>query len=245
AAQTHHSLARHLVEEAYEVIEAIEALPASAPGGRDPIPQGAYEALEDELGDLAIQVVLHATFAREAGACTVTDVLNAIHDKMVRRHPHVFGDVEADTADQVMANWEQIKRTEKGGASLMDEVPKNLPSLLYVHKLYRKASAAGLEFGTAGEARDRAVDSLRSLPDDLGADIEAGLGEALAALVYLARTAGLDAETALRGWAGRFRTRFQAFERLAAERGVVLEALPAPDRLELWRDTASAPLPKH
>src|SRR5439155_4732387 len=114
AEQTHHSLARHLIEETYEVIEAIEALPASAPGGPDLVPEGAYAALEEELGDLACQVVFHATFAREAGAFTITDVLTGIHDKLVRRHPHVFGDVSVTGADQVVANWEQIKREEKG-----------------------------------------------------------------------------------------------------------------------------------
>lgn len=242
AEQTHHSLARHCIEEAYEVIEAIEALPASAPGGPDPVPEGAYQHLEEELGDLACQVVFHATFAREAGAFTITDVLDGVHDKLVRRHPHVFGTVEVSGADEVLANWEQIKKAEKGRSSLMDDVPKGLPSLLYAHKLYRKAASAGLGFGTADEARDRAMEALRSLPDGPGGDIEAGLGEALAALVHLARSAGLDAETALRGWAGRFRARFQALERLAAERGVALEALPAGDRSALWE--ATAPLPR-
>ncbi|HEY3240010.1 MAG TPA: nucleoside triphosphate pyrophosphohydrolase [Acidimicrobiia bacterium] len=237
AEQTHHSLARHCIEEAYEVIEAIDALPPSAPGGSEPIPEGAYQHLEEELGDLACQVVFHATFAREAGAFTITDVLDGVHDKLVRRHPHVFGTVEVSGADEVLANWEQIKRAEKGRSSLMDDVPKELPSLLYAHKLYRKAASAGLGFGSAGEARDRALDALRALPDEPGGDSEADLGEALAALVYLARTAGLDAETALRGWAARFRTRFQALERLAAERGVALEALPAPERSALWEAT--------
>jgi tetrapyrrole methylase family protein/MazG family protein len=240
AEQTHHSLARHCIEEAYEVVEAIEALPPSAPGGPEPIPDGAYQYLEEELGDLACQVVFHATFAREAGAFTITDVLDGVHDKLVRRHPHVFGTVEVSGADEVLANWEQIKRVEKGRSSLMDDVPKELPSLLYAHKLYRKAASAGLGFGTADEARNRALEALEALPDGPGGDIEAGLGEALAALVYLARTAGLDAETALRGWAARFRARFQALERLAADRGLALEALPAPDRYALWE--AAAPL---
>lgn len=241
AEQTHHSLARHCIEEAYEVIEAIEALPASAPGGPDPVPDGAYQHLEEELGDLACQVVFHATFAREAGAFTITDVLDGVHDKLVRRHPHVFGTVEVSGADEVLANWEQIKKSEKGRSSLMDDVPQGLPSLLYAHKLYRKAAAAGLDFGTTDEARSRALEAVRALPEDPGADIEAGLGEALAALVHLARTAGLDAETALRGWAGRFRTRFQALEGLAAEQRVALEAIPPGDRLALWEATALLP----
>ncbi|MGH8993350.1 MAG: MazG family protein [Acidimicrobiia bacterium] len=244
AEQTHHSLARHCIEEAYEVVEAIEALPPSAPGGPDPIPEGAYQSLEEELGDLACQVVFHATLAREAGAFTVTDVLDGVHDKLVHRHPHVFGTVQVSGADEVLANWEQIKRAEKGRSSLMDDVPQGLPSLLYAHKLYRKAASAGLVFGGIGDARDRAVAALGALPDGPGGEVEGPLGEALAALVVLARSAGLDAETALRGWAGRFRARFQTLERLAADQGVALEALPAPERARLWETTAVAPLPK-
>ena len=258
AAQTHHSLARHLVEEAYEVIEAIEALPASAPGGPDAIPEGAYEALEDELGDLTIQVVLHATFAREAGAFTVTDVLDRIHDKLVRRHPHVFGDAEASTADQVMANWEQIKRAEKGAASLMDGVPKGLPSLLYTHKLYRKAASAGMQWDPPAETVARAAAELEALaalldggggadgdrgsPDGVAvaAEAEARLGEVLGAVVHLARLAGADAESAMRGWAARFRDRFQSMERLAAARGVALEATEPATRLALWVEAGAA-----
>ncbi len=232
AEQTHHSLGRHLIEETYEVIEAIEGLPASAPAGPDPVPAGAYEALEEELGDLACQVVFHATFAREAGAFTITDVLTGIHDKLVRRHPHVFGDVSVSGADQVVANWEQIKKEEKGRASLMDGVPKGLPSLLYAHKLYRKAESAGLRFDREDSAlavtrhTDRLVEG--------SGDAERDLGEALAALVSLARLAGVDAEAALRGWAGRFRTRFQSLENAVAARGDSLGQLAPEDRMALW-----------
>jgi len=259
AAQTHHSLARHLVEEAYEVVEAIEALPPSAPGGPDPVPEGAYEALEDELGDLVIQVVLHATFAREAGAFTVTDVLDRIHEKMVRRHPHVFGDVEAETADDVVANWERIKKAEKGVESLMDGVPRSLPSLLYAHKLYRKAESAGLRFG-ADETLARATADLQAFGrsvstggddggaggaggagDDAGVAAQEHLGAALAGLVYLARLGGVDAETALRGWTTRFRDRFQALERRAAEAGRPVEALEAEELARLWSEVAATP----
>lgn len=248
AEQTHHSLARHLIEEAYEVIETIEALPASAPGGAEPVPEGAYEALEEELGDLVCQVVFHATFAREAGAFTITDVVSGIHDKLVRRHPHVFGTVEVSGADQVVANWEQIKRTEKGRASLMDDVPRALPSLLYAHKLYRKAASAGLSGGTAAEAVGHAVaelESLRALLAGAGprtavaGEAEERVGEALAALVYLARLAGIDAETALRGWAARFRARFEALERLADARGKPLEGLEAADLAVLWEEAGA------
>jgi tetrapyrrole methylase family protein / MazG family protein len=239
AEQTHHSLARHLIEETYEVIEAIEALPASAPEpGPEPVPSGAYEHLEEELGDVAFQVIFHSTLAREAGAFAVTDVLTGIHDKLVRRHPHVFGDVAVSGADEVVANWEVIKREEKGRASLMDGVSRHLPSLLYAHKLYRKAGSAGLDFGTAGEALGRAQAELARLAEAGAPDeAEQRLGEALGAVVYLARLAGVDGESALRGWAGRFKERFQTLERLATEHGETLESMTPSTVATLWDQT--------
>jgi len=234
AEQTHHSLARHLIEETYEVIEAIEALPASAPSP-EPVPEGAYEHLEEELGDLAFQIAFHATLAREAGAFTVTDVLTGIHDKLVRRHPHVFGAVAVSGADEVVANWEVIKRDEKGRASLMDGVSRDLPSLLYAHKLYRKAGSVGLSFGTADEARRRVDEALAGLADTTAGEAEERLGEGLAAVVLLARLAGVDGESALRGWAGRFKARFQTMEALAAERGGTLESMDPAAVAALWK----------
>lgn len=261
AEQTHHSLARHLVEETYEVIEAIEGLPASAPGGPDPVPEGAYELLEEELGDLACQVVFHATFAREAGAFTVTDVLSGIHDKLVRRHPHVFGDVSASgpggprarltpggpgvsplTPEQVVANWEQIKQEEKGRESLMDGVPKGLPSLLYAHKLLRKAESGGVRFTVDAALAALSTHAARLgevVPDPSDAEVE--LGEALAALVELARLSGVDAEAALRGWAARFRARFQRLEAVAAARGSRTQDLGPEERMAIWDQAGVAP----
>jgi tetrapyrrole methylase family protein/MazG family protein len=215
------------------------------------VPAGAYEHLEEELGDHACQVVLHYTFAREAGAFTVTDVLSGIHAKLVRRHPHVFGDVAVSGAADVVANWEVIKREEKGRTSLMDGVSRHLPSLLYAHKLYRKAESAGLRFGTSEEALDRAGVALRDLAAGAGgdaadgasdghsaADAERRLGEALATVVYLARLAGIDGESALRGWAGRFRERFQRLEALAAERGAKVESFPPEQVAALWEQVS-------
>jgi tetrapyrrole methylase family protein/MazG family protein len=194
--QTHRTLTRHLLEETYEVLEAIEDLDVEAGTG--------FDHLEEELGDLLFQVVFHATLAAEEGHFTLADVARGIHDKLVHRHPHVFAGVEADTPDQVVSNWEQIKRAEKGRTSLMDGIGEGLPSLLYAHKVQRKAASVGLE-PVAGEE---------------------GLGADLFALVDRARRAGVDPEAALRATAARFRARFTAAEAEAAAQGV--------DIAEVW-----------
>jgi MazG family protein len=195
--------------------------------------------LKEELGDLLLQVVFHGRMAEEMGAFDFEDIARAIGDKLVRRHPHVFGDVAVSGADEVVANWEVIKREEKGRTSLMDGVSRHLPSLLYGHKLYRKAASAGLAFGTAEETAARAKAELDGLaaPDISAAEAEQRLGEALAAVVYLARLAGVDGESALRGWARRFKERFQRIEALAAERGETVETIPPSDVATLWEQT--------
>jgi tetrapyrrole methylase family protein/MazG family protein len=233
AEQTHHSLTRHLLEESYEVVEAIEALPEWAPG---PAPAGLvaalgaddYAHLEEELGDLLFQVVFHTTLAGETGAFTMADVANGIHDKLVHRHPHVFGDVEVDDADHVVRNWEQIKRAEKGRASLMDGIPGSLPALLYVHKVLRKAAAAGLVDGGLALAAPGVGDATTS---------EREIGELLATTVARARAAGVDAEVALRGWAAEFRRHFTAMEELAAARGIDLEHVDRAIVDTLWSES--------
>jgi tetrapyrrole methylase family protein/MazG family protein len=236
AEQTHHSLTRHLVEEAYEVVEAIDGLPAGAPMDLDGLAPGAYDRLADELGDLLFQVFIHATLAAEAGAFTMAEVADGIHEKLVRRHPHVFGEVEVEDADHVTRNWEQIKRGEKaaagadaGSGSLMDEVPRALPSLLYTHKLFRKAESGGL----AWDGADAAAAAVGREPTT------EQLGEALAQLVFAAREAGLDAEGALRSGADGFRRRYQAVERAAREQGTTIEQLDPAERARLWAAAAT------
>ncbi|MDQ4091205.1 MAG: MazG family protein, partial [Actinomycetota bacterium] len=135
--QTHRTLTRHLLEETYEVLEAIEAL--------DEVNGEGFDHLEEELGDLLFQVVFHATLGAEEGWFTLADVARGIHDKLVHRHPHVFAGMQADTAAEVVTNWEQIKRDEKGRTSIMDGIGEGLPSLLYAHKVLRKAASVGLE----------------------------------------------------------------------------------------------------
>ena len=240
AKQTHHSLARHLLEEAYEVVEAIEGLPSAAPGDDlDAIEPGAYEALEDELGDLLFQAVIHSVLAAEAGAFTIADVLRGIHDKLVRRHPHVFGDVELDTADDVVRNWEQIKRGEKTAAaghgeidpappvSLVAGIATTLPGLLYLPKVFRKATAIGLDLGAGALAElETEVAALAGSGGDVGAVI--------AAAAAVAWSRDVDPEAALRAAAERRRDWFVRMEQIAAERGVDLAAADPVVATELW-----------
>jgi tetrapyrrole methylase family protein/MazG family protein len=231
AEQTHHSLTRYLLEEAYEVVDAVESLPPGAPrgtAGDDP----AYARLLDELGDLVYQVVFHAVLAEEAGAFGFGAVEAAIHDKLVHRHPHVFGDAAADTSAAVMRNWEQIKKEERGVDSIVAGITPGLPSLLYAHKLLRKAASVGLDPGGTEESLERIVAACTVLPAD--GDREAVLGELLAAAVALARAVGVDAESALHGWAAGFRDRIEALERAAARDGVDLTALEPAAVADRW-----------
>jgi tetrapyrrole methylase family protein/MazG family protein len=183
--QTHESLTRHLLEESYEVLEAIDAL--------DPEAGEGYEHLEEELGDLLFQVVFHATLAAEEGRFTLADVARTVHDKLVHRHPHVFGDVDAATPDAVVRNWEQLKKAEKGRTSVFEGIPGNLPALLYAHKVLRKAASIGVEHGAE--------------PDASG-----DVGELLLAVTELARRRDVDPETALRQAAAALRERAMAVE---------------------------------
>jgi tetrapyrrole methylase family protein/MazG family protein len=185
--QTHRTLTRHLLEEAHEVLEAIEALDPDEPTPE----QDAH--LEEELGDLLFQVAFHARLGAERGSFTLADVARGVHDKLVHRHPHVFADVAVAGADDVVRNWEQIKKEEKGRASVFDGIPGTLPSLLYAAKVQRKAASLGVDpdppaaVDVAGLAGDEAV------------------GDALYAVVSAARRAGVDPEAALRGATARAR----------------------------------------
>ena len=238
AEQTHHSLARHLLEEAYETVEAIERLPVDAPRCDDEPAPGSYEAVEDELGDVLFQVFIHSVLAAEAGAFTVADVARGIHEKLVRRHPHVFGGTSVGRADEVVRNWEQLKKTEKQTTSLVDGLPENLPALLYTPKLFRKAAAIGID--PADDEPDVWLhDALARFDAASRAETSATIGEVLAAVVAVARARDVDAESALRGWAGRFKARIRALEQRAERNGVDLELADAQTVRSLWATTSS------
>ena len=219
-AQTHESLRPHLVEESYEVLDALAEV--GGPGAdTDPDTDArtdaradaradAYEHLEEELGDLLFQIVFHARLADEEGRFDLADVAHRVHDKLVLRHPHVFGDVDVENAEQVVTNWEAIKKSEKGRSSVTEGIPAGLPALMLANKLARKARAVGLEPDEAGD--DETLRALAALArraegsdprsdDPLatdGEDVQATVGEVLFAVANLAQRLGIDAEQALR-----------------------------------------------
>ena len=225
--QTHESLKRHLLEESYEVIDAIDGLDEQTGEG--------YGHLEEELGDLLFQILFHATLAAEAGQFTLADVARGVHDKLHSRHPHVFGRADADDAEQVAANWEDLKKAEKGRASVFDGIPDALPALLHALKVQKKAAAlvvgSTISEGTAGIAGapapvdvDDALARVRALGGedrrggpggDDGGDAGVAIGELLFSVVDLARGAGVDPETALRTATRRHRDAVQQLEQQA------------------------------
>jgi tetrapyrrole methylase family protein/MazG family protein len=247
--QTHHSLTRYLLEEAYETLEAIEELPA---GGRRAEPVEAvreaslaYEHLEEELGDVLFQVVFHSVLAAEEGQFTLGDVARRVHAKLVRRHPHVFGELDASTPEEVSRNWEQIKKDERGehGSSLMDHLPRNLPALLYAHKVQARAASVGFDWPSVEGALAKVAEELAELSEAIAsAGARDELGDLLFAAVNVARKLKLDPEAALREAGARFRRRFQAMEQLASARGLDLRELGLEQLDKLWDEVkATAP----
>lgn len=227
AEQTHASLARHLLEETHETLDAIDA--------------GDRERLRDELGDVLLQVVFHAQMAADDGVWDVDDVARGIVEKLIRRHPHVFGDVEVKGASEVLVNWERIKADEKGEQALEDDIPETLPALARAAKVQRRAAGWGFEWRSV----DSAVAALREEVDELTAHTDAvnaeeELGDVLFATVSVARKLGVDAESALRRTIRGFADRYERFKALAAERGLDVDAMSESEVRALFRTARSS-----
>jgi len=228
--QTHQSLVRYLLEETYEVVDAIQAL--------DPDDPGTDHALVEELGDLLYQIEFHATIAEQEGRFTIADVADGIHDKLVRRHPHVFGEVEVSGADEVVTNWDAIKRDEKQRTSIFDGVATSQPALSYAATVQRKAAKVGFDWPDVHGALPKIAEELAEVLAAHGDGDEAGvrdeIGDLLFAVVNVARHLGVEPETALRAATGKFRTRFEAVERLAIARAIDLHASDLATLDALW-----------
>ena len=234
--QTHESIAKNIIEEAYEAVDCIE--------GGDPA------HLREELGDVLMQVVLHAQIAADAGEFTVADVARDINEKLIRRHPHVFGDAQgqADTAADVLKIWDSVKLAEKESrdeaaeaadekpAGLLDGVPRGLPALMQAQKVSRKAAAVGFEWDSVEAVWDKVAEERAEFEaEEPGSAVrELEFGDVLFALVNVARKEGIDAESALRASTNKFRTRWAAMEDAAYERGVALERLSTKELNDLW-----------
>ena len=221
--QTHQSLMKNLVEESYELIEAVGRLPDGEPDWV------AYAAVEDELGDVLLQVLFHAVIARQAGAFDIDDVAEVMRQKLVRRHPHVFGDVEVGSAGEVKSNWDRIKEEERGVAteSALDGVPSGVPALQRASKIQNRAAKVGFDWEEAAQVLPKVREELGELEEVLGdpAYAREELGDVLFSVVNLARHLGLDPEIALGQATDRFEARFRRMETEGSLDGLDLDGL--------------------
>ncbi len=216
--QTARTIVPHTVEEAYEVADAALA--------------GDDAKLLDELGDLLFQVYFLALLLQERGHGDLESAARLIHDKLVRRHPHVFGDVVAETPVRVKENWDRIKREQEGREGVFHDVPETLPALLYARKAQQRAKAVGFEYPDVAGAVADLDDEVRELKDDLGSPERRAeeLGDLLFAAVNVARKLDVDPELELRRAADRFRRRVETAEELARARGETWSELPLAEQ---------------
>ncbi len=221
--QTHDSLKRYLLEESHEVFEVIDHNP---------------EKLPEELGDVLLQVLFHSQISAEEGRFTIDDVLEALRDKLVRRHPHVFGEQKVKDAREVEANWEQLKRGERTGepdASLLGSVPQSMPALAHSQLVQERAARSGFDWEHMDGVLDKVAEEIREIREARSQEERAReLGDLLFSMVNAARWMGIQSEDALRQAAARFRSRFLEMERLAGERGLAFTGLSLDEKEALW-----------
>lgn len=227
--QTHASIRGNLLEEAYEAADAID--------------QKDDKALCEELGDVLLQVVFHARMAEEAGSFDLDRVADGICKKLILRHPHVFGDVQADTADQVLTNWEKIKQVEKHqetATDILTSVPKAFPALMRAQKVQKRAGKAGFDWPDIAGALEKLPEETAELKEALAAGdqdaIADEMGDLLFAAVNVSRFAGVDAEEALQRSTEKFIRRFAGVEKLALERGMDMKTTSLEELDKLWEE---------
>jgi MazG family protein len=241
--QSHATLRTYLIEEAYEVLDALDSTDDAK--------------FAEELGDLLLQVLFHAQIAHEEGRFDISAVVREIHDKMIRRHPHVFGNTQAKTAAEVLRNWEQIKKAEREGkqtrpakaaslasatssASILDGVPHSIPALLEANQLTRKAARIGFDWSNLEGIFDKLTEETSELQQVLAAKpanpsrVEGEVGDILFVAVNLARHLNIDPEIALKKTSAKFSRRFRTMERIAHEQNTTLAQIPRPQMESLW-----------
>lgn len=225
--QTHESIRKDFIEETYEVIEAIN--------------KQSVEMLREELGDVLMQVVFHTQIETEKGNFNIDDVADEICKKMIIRHPHVFGDVTADTVDDVLINWDIIKRDTKGQkttSEAIDSIPRELPALMRAGKVQKKAAKAGFDWTEVSGALDRLEDEVRELKeaikDGKQEEISDELGDVLFSAVNVSRFVDVEAEQALTDSTDKFVGRFKKVEAMADERKIDMKSAPLAVLDELW-----------
>jgi tetrapyrrole methylase family protein/MazG family protein len=222
--QTHASLRPYVIEEAYEVVALLDA--------------GDTSKLPEELGDLLFQVLLHTQLAEEAGEFEMSDVLSGLAHKLVRRHPHVFGDVQLETSEQVIDQWDRLKQSERAAEeSALATVPAAMPALSYAQTLLRRAEAAGFAWPAREDILAKVTEEVAELANAPDKDAAAEeFGDLLLTLADYARSLGVDAEEALRGAGHKFRRRFTRVEGYARERGIDLHTGSLEARMALWQE---------
>jgi tetrapyrrole methylase family protein/MazG family protein len=225
--QTHRSLRAYLLEETYEVLAALDS--------------GDVSSLREELGDLLLQIVLHAQIASEEGEFRLSDMLQQVNAKLVYRHPHVFGDTQVEGVEHVLVNWERLKAQEKekngqSHASLLSGVPLALPALVQAEQYQRRAARVGFQWPTLQPVLDKAQEELQEVRQAQSAEERLReVGDLLFAVVNLARTLEADAENALREANARFRGRFEFIEQAARQQGIAVSDLSIEQMLALWQ----------
>ena len=226
--QTHRSLREHLLAECYEVLEALDAEDAPRLG--------------EELGDLFLQIMLHARIAEEAGEFDIADIIGKLSDKLVYRHPHIFGDARVSSAEEVAHNWEDLKKASRGdGESMLRGVPREMPSLGYAHEVQKRVARVGFDWDDDAGVLDKLAEEVAELARCENArDEEREFGDILFTLVNVARRRGIDAEAALRGTNRRFSRRFAHMEEICRERGLKMSDLSLTELDALWEEAKSA-----
>ncbi|NOY99624.1 MAG: nucleoside triphosphate pyrophosphohydrolase [Chloroflexi bacterium] len=226
--QTHQTLRPHLLEEAYEALSAMDA--------------DDSQAMAEEFGDLLLQIVLNAQIASESGNFAMSDVIKGIHDKIVRRHPHVFGTVHVDGVGEVLQNWEQLKEAERDAngeteKGLLDGVPLSFPALNQSQEYQDRAARVGFDWPEIEGVLDKIAEEIEEVRQaENGEELAAELGDLFFALVNLARWKGVDAESALRGTNARFKKRFAHIEQSARRQGRHLSDLTLDEMEALWQE---------